>query len=306
MKVPVRDQFSAALDALIAQVQQDRTILAAILGGSLSHDRVWEKSDIDLLLITVDDKLTGQTSIALNADGVNVHALLMQRAEFRKLVERSVHQSFMHSFIAKSRVVFTRDDTISALCAQLQRIGERDTSLALLRAGIEVLPCLYKARKFLLTRGDLDYTALWILYAATPMAQLEVISARTLVEREVIQQALALNPDFFKIVYTDLLNAKKTKKAVQAALAAADDYMAKRAKRLFAPVLDYLRDAGDVRSASDLEAHFSRSFGIHGVTTACEYLSDQDIIAKASAPVRATKRSSASLQELAFFLPDGQ
>ena len=49
MKVPVRDQFSAALDALIEQVQQDRTILAAILGGSLSHDRVWEKSDIDLL-----------------------------------------------------------------------------------------------------------------------------------------------------------------------------------------------------------------------------------------------------------------
>jgi hypothetical protein len=306
MKVPVRDQFSAALDALIAQVQQDRTILAAILGGSLSHDRVWEKSDIDLLLITVDDKLTGQSSIALNADGVNVHALLMQRAEFRKLVERSVHQSFMHSFIAKSRVVFTRDDTISALCAQLQRIGERDTSLALVRAGIEVLPCLYKARKFLLTRGDLDYTALWILYAATALAQVEVISARKLVDREVIQQALALNPAFFKIVYTDLLNAKKTKKAVQAALAAADGYMATRATRLFAPVLDYLRDAGDVRSASDIEAHFSRSFGVHGVTTACEYLSDQDIIAKASAPVRATKRSSTSLQELAFFLPDGE
>ena len=306
MKVPVRDQFSAALDALITQVQQDRTILAAVLGGSLSHDRVWEKSDIDLLLITMDDKLTGQTSIALNADGVNVHALLMQRAEFRKLVERSVHQSFMHSFIAKSRVVFTRDDTITALCAQLQQIGARDTSLALLSAGIDVLPCLYKARKFLLTRGDLDYTALWILYATTAMAQVEVISARKLVEREVIQQALALNPDFFTIVYTDLLNAKKTKKAVQAALAAADDYMAKRAKRLFAPVLDYLRDAGDVRSASDLEAHFARSFGIHGVTTACEYLADQDIIAKASAPVRATKRSSLSLQELAFFLPDGE
>ena len=306
MKVPVRDQFSAALDALIAQVQQDRTILAAILGGSLSHDRVWEKSDIDLLLITVDDSLKGQASIALNADGVNVHALLMQRAEFRKVVERSVHQSFMHSFIAKSRVVFTRDDSISALCAQLQQIGERDTSLALLSAGIDVLPCLYKARKFLVTRGDLDYTALWILYAATALAQVEVISARKLVDREVIPQALALNPAFFTIVYTDLLNAKKTKKGVQAALAAADAYMATRAKRLFAPVIDYLRAAGDIRSASDIEAHFSRSFGMEGVTTACEYLSDQDIIAKASAPVRATKRSSTSLQELAFFLPDGE
>jgi uncharacterized protein len=309
MKVPVRDTsgaaFAAALDALVPQLKNDRSILAALLGGSLSHDRVWEKSDIDLLLVTVDDKLSGPSHMSLNADGVNVHALLMQRAEFRKLVEGAVHQSFMHSFLAKSRVVFTHDDTIADLCARLQKIGERDTSLALLRAGINVLPCLYKARKFLLTRGDLDYTALWILYAATPLAQVEIISARRLVDREVIPQALALNPALFETIYTDLLNTKKTKRGVAAALAAADDYMATRARRLFAPVLEYLREAGDIRSASDIEDHFSRRFGIEGVTTACEYLSDQALLAKASSPVRATKRSSASLQELAFFLPDG-
>jgi hypothetical protein len=91
--------------------------------------------------------------------------MLMPRTEFRKLAEGAVHQSFMHSFLAKSRVLFTHDDTIAALCARLQKIGERDTSLALLRAGTNVLPCLYKARKFLITRGDLDYTALWILYS---------------------------------------------------------------------------------------------------------------------------------------------
>src|SRR5262245_14647455 len=178
--------FTAALDALLPQLQADRSILAALLAGSLSHDRVWEKSDIDLLLVTVDDKLAGPPYVSLNADGVNVHALLMQRADFRKLAEGSVHQSFMHSFLAKSRVLFTHDDTIRDLCARLQRIGERDTSLALLRAGTHVLPYLYKARKFFVTRGDLEYTALWILYAATPLAQVEVISARRLVDREVI------------------------------------------------------------------------------------------------------------------------
>ena len=133
-----------------------------------------------------------------------------------------------------------------------------------------------------------------------------MIAARKLVDREVIPQALALNPAFFKTVYTDLLNTKKTKKAVEAALAAADELRGRpRAQRLFAPVLDYLREAGDVRSASEIESHFMRPFGIEGVTTACEYLADQGLIAKASTPVRATKRSSASLQELAF-LPAGR
>ena len=306
MPVPERDRFAAALDVLLSQVQQDRSIVAAILGGSLSHDRVWAKSDIDLLLVTVDDALKGPPYVSLNADGVNVHAMLMQRAAFRKLAEGSVHHSFMHSFLAKSRVLFTRDDTITTLCESLQRIGERDTRFALLQAGTAALPCLYKARKFLLTRADLDYTALWILYAATPLAQVEVISARKLVDREVIPQALALNPAFFATVYTNLLNTKKTRAGVTAALAAADDYMAARATRLFAPVLDYLRDAGEIRSASDIEDHFARTFDIGGVTTACEYLADQGLVVQASSPVRATKRSSASLQELAFFLPDGE
>jgi len=67
---------------------------------------------------------------------------------------------------------------------------------------------------------------------------------------------------------------------------------------------DHLREAGEIRSASDLEDHFTRRFDIAGVTTACEYLSDQGLIVKASSPVRATKRSSESLPELAFFLPE--
>jgi hypothetical protein len=37
------------------------------------------------------------------------------------------------------------------------------------------------------------------------------------------------------------------------------------------------------------------------VTTACEYLADQHLIAKASLPVRLTKKSTIEVQELAFF-----
>ncbi len=47
---PIAQRFTEALEALLEQVKQDRSILAAILCGSLSHDKVWAKSDIDLVL----------------------------------------------------------------------------------------------------------------------------------------------------------------------------------------------------------------------------------------------------------------
>jgi predicted nucleotidyltransferase len=297
----IRQQFTEALDALVEQVKADRSILAAILCGSLSHDTVWAKSDIDLVLVTIDDRKVERADLALYADGVNVHALLIPRAEFRLLVEGAVHSSFMHSFLQKGRLLYTHDPTIADLCARLSEIGLRDTQVQLLRALVAALPPLYKAHKWFVTRGDLEYTALWILYAATPLAKVEVIGAGQVVDREVLPQALKLNPAFFKTVYVDLLNARKTRKSVQTALDAIDCYIAQRAATLLAPVIDHLREVGEARSCSEIESHFKRNFDLCGVTTACEYLADQGLIGKASTTVRLTKKSNVEVQELAFF-----
>lgn len=299
----IEQRFNAALNSLIEQVKEDRSVLAAILCGSLSYDTVWAKSDIDLALVTIDDRKIETAGISLYADGVNVHAFLIPRAEFRRAIEGSLHNSFTHSLLAKGRLLYTRDQTIADLCASLLEIGERDARVQLLRAATCALPPIYKAHKWFTTRGDLDYTALWILYAATPLAQVEVIGARMLVDREVIPQALKLNPSFFKTIYSDLLNTRKTRKSVGAALDAIDGYVAERAPTLFSPLIEHLRETGEARSATEIEDHFKRNFGIEGVTTACEYLADQGMIGKASTPARLTRRSNIEVEELAFFFP---
>jgi len=294
-------RFERALEGLIAGVKRDRSILAAILCGSLSHDTVWDKSDIDLVLVTVDEKKPADDGLALFAEGINVHALMMPRTEFRKTVEGSIRNGFAHSFLAKGRLLYTHDETIRALCGQLHTIGERDIQIQLLNAGGAALPPLYKAHKWLRTRGDLEYTALWILYAATPLAKVEVLSARQLADREVIPQAMKLNPAFFRIVYSDLLNTRKTAKNVQAALDAMDRYLEERTADLFGPVLEHLREVGEARSATEIDDHFRRNFGIGGVTHVCEYLADRGLIGKSGLPVQLTKKSNVSVEELAFF-----
>ncbi|MBO0860813.1 MAG: hypothetical protein J2P21_20485 [Chloracidobacterium sp.] len=303
-KESIQQKFTEALAALVERIKEDRSVLAAILCGSLSHDTVWAKSDIDLVLVTIDDKKAPGAGLSLYADGVNVHAFLLPRAEFRKTVEGSVHNSFMHTFLAKGKLLYTHDQTIAGLCARLGEIGDRDTEIQLLRAATSALTPIYKAHKFFVTRGDLDYTALWILYAATPLARIEVIGARLLADREVIPQAVKLNPALFKTIYADLLNARKTRKSVQTALDAIDLYMAERASTLFAPIIDHLGEVGEARSSSEIEDHFKRNFDIDGMTTACEYLADQGLIGKASTPVRLTKKSNVEAQELAFFYLD--
>ena len=300
----VPQAFAAALDGLVRQVEKDSSILAAILCGSLAHDTVWARSDIDLVLVTIDDRKVTAGDIPLYADGVNVHALLIPRTDFRRMVEGSLHGSFMNSFLAKGRLLYTHDPTIEALLGRLQSRGQRDTAILTLQVASGAVPALYKARKWLVTRGDVAYTAYWILFAANSIARMEVIAAGLLPDREVIPQAEKLNPSLMQAIYSDLLRKGTDRQATEKALTTIEDYLASRAAKVFAPVLDYLREHGDVRSSRDIEDYFKKTYAVEGVTGACEYLADIGLIDKASTNVLLTKRSTVTLQELAFFSND--
>lgn len=297
----VPQAFAAALDGLIRLVEKDSSVLAAVLCGSLAHDTVWARSDIDLVFVTIDDRKIPSSDIPLYADGVNVHALLIPRAEFRRIVEGSLHGSFMNSFLAKGRLLYTHDPTIEALLDRLRSRGQRDTAILMLQVACGAVPALYKARKWLLTRGDIAYTSYWTLFAANSIARMEVISAGLLPDREVIPQSEQLNPSLMKTIYRDLLCHGTERATAEKALRTIEEYLASRAALVFAPVLDYLREHGDVRSSRDIEDHFKKTYAIEGVTTACEYLADIGLIDKASTAVLLTRRSSVTLQELAFF-----
>ena len=171
----------------------------------------------------------------------------MPRAEFRRTVEGRRETRSCTRFSRKGDCCTrtTRPSPISS--RRCTSWASAISELALFRAATIVLPSLYKAHKWMLTRGDVNYTALWLLYTATSLAQIEVISAGQLIDREVIPQALKLNPPLLTTVYTELLNTKKTVKSVQAALDAVDAYMAERARVLFAPVFEHL--AGRARAA---------------------------------------------------------
>lgn len=297
----LQQRFAAALDSLVARLRADPSVAAAILCGSLSHDTVWEKSDIDLVIVTVDGKPILSPFVALTAEGVNIHASVMTRTDLRRTIEGALRHSFSHSLLAHGRLLYTHDPPLADLFATLTASGARDRQIQLLRAATHALPAFDKARKWLETRGDLEYAALWTLYTATPLAQIEVIAAGHLVGREVILQARALNPAVFDTIYTRLLNEPKSRPRVEAALDAVGGYLAARTPLLFAPLVEHLREAGETRSSTEIETHFARHFGFEGVVTACEYLADRGLIGRGATPVRLTRASRVDLEELAFF-----
>lgn len=98
----LRRQYEEALQAFVEKVEQDPYILAAILFGSLSYDEVWEKSDIDLMLVGRDEKKI-EKACCLVENGINIHAFITPRSKFKRMMEGALQSSFIHSSFSKSR-----------------------------------------------------------------------------------------------------------------------------------------------------------------------------------------------------------
>jgi predicted nucleotidyltransferase len=296
----LRRKYDDAVAALVARLQEDRTIIAAILFGSLAYDDVWEKSDVDMMIVSTEER-RAERHYSLVEDGINFHVGVMPRSGFRAWLERSLQGSWAQSIMARSRLLFSRDSTLAAYYHDVTHLGEQDRALSLLMAATWTLSPLAKAGKWYHVRGDLDYTFVWLIYTLQSLATVEVLLHGQIPGREVIPLALQLNPTFFQQVYPDLIHGPKDRATLGAALSAMERYLVERIPTLFGPVLAYLAQAGGVRAASELNEHLARRAAGDDLSSAYEWLADQGIIQKVSAAVRLTEKSRVDVAEAAYY-----
>lgn len=297
-----KQRFEGALDSLVTELKQDSQILAAILCGSLAYDVVWNKSDIDLVLISSDDKKVESRSVALVVDDINIHAQVVPRADFRRDIESSLHNSVIHSVYARGSLVYSHDPSIDTLFQRLKNLGTKDIQTQLINSSQLALALLYKAKKWYEVKDDINYTTSWMLGAASALADIEISLHGELVDRDCLPRALELNPKIFGPIYADLVARPVTRTLLETGLKVIDEYLESKADSLFAPVLEYLQEAqGEPRSMTQIEHYFRRNFGIEGLALACEWLADIGDIEKASTDLALTPVSRVRVQELAFF-----
>ncbi len=306
-KEDIHAHIHAALDSLADTLEQDRYVLAAILTNNLAEDNVWEKTAVHISLILRDGTRFKQKEYQLIEDGVPFRVQLYTRSEYRKLLDSTLQGSRLHSILAESRVLFSKDSLFSLggeanfsvgdpSCLQ---VGERDKQSQLFNAAANVTAILAKAEKWLHLKHDIDYTFLYLKYAITELARIEILKRGETPRRKAIYQALKYNPSFFNAVFTDLIDKPKDEAMLREALEQIDQYLEDDLQLFFKPLLDFLEESGDERTITDLYTHFGKRE--LALASACEWLTQKGIIEQFSAPVRLTMDSQVSVEEPSYY-----
>ena len=204
----IQKRYRKALLSLVGKLEKDRTVLAAILFGSLSYDEVWENSDIDLWIIMQDGQKQGH--VTLCEDEVNIQAQRIPRSVFKRRIEGDLAGGWLDFTFSKSTLLFARDNSVAKWYGTIDHIGTRDHALQLLRYASFLIPSLNKAEKYFYLKKDFEYSFWWLMQVVRELASIQVLLHNEAPGREVVHQALKYNPQFFNAIYTDFVNQPKT------------------------------------------------------------------------------------------------
>src|SRR5215470_2879819 len=164
-------RFQAALTQLTERIAEDRYVLAVVLVGSLSPETIWHRETLGLWIIEADgvsrrlpsDGSDERVFRILVENGINIHAEVIPRNRFKKMVEGVSRTAFSCNFFAKRQIVYSKDRSIDTWFKQADSVATKDRERELLTFSTWTIYAARHARKRLDIKGDLELAAQNIL-----------------------------------------------------------------------------------------------------------------------------------------------
>jgi hypothetical protein len=291
----LKQRFQGAIDAFIDKVKDDPNVIAVLVGGSFAYDVLWEKSDIDMMIIVRDQKLTS-TYISLVEDGITINAGLIPRSSFKRDMEGSIGGSFFQSFISNGKIEYSTDESLYEYLEDLRQIGDDDKALTALMLAFFLIANRHKAKKYLTTRHDVHYAQYFLLKTAETIAGMELCIRGIPTSRSAIQKALVFNPEIMQLFYLDLMSRQLSEEELGERIERLDGYLIEHMPLFQRPVLEYLAD-GAIKTVSMISKY------VHAegpLTDLLDFLAEQGVIEKVSQQIKLTSKSRMAIEEIGY------
>ncbi|PRX29285.1 hypothetical protein BX659_11029 [Orenia metallireducens] len=245
----LREQFKKALDSTIEKFQDEKKCLAGFLIGSMSHDLIWEWSDLEILLI-FDESYQGSSSYHLLEHNVHVALNIRTINEFKEYLASTNVADYWFCALSKSTLLFCKDITLEEDFEDIFYYGEKDREIEMLLGFSNAVYYLNKAEKNFRVKKNSENAIYFIPQIAEGIAWLEVARNRSIPEREIIAQARKINPDIFKRIYDLLFYEEVTAELIDQILKDCYQYLKENTEEVYRPIISYLNEHGTLKDFS--------------------------------------------------------
>ena len=300
----IRKKYQKVLDAFVEEIKKDNTITAVLLCGSLAKGIVWEKSDIDLFVITSQQNSSGRTFWLMDGD-VSSHVTVMTRNEYIRIFQMILQGSSTHHIISTTKVLFSNDRTLDEFIESMKKPNKHELQLNMLTLISLIIPYLEKAEKYLYVMNDIPQSYLFITRLLDNLASVTVMLNNEIPGREAVEQAMEHEPELFKTIYSDVILNILSGEGLALLISEIRRYIELNTPVIFDTVIEYFRNEAVVRSVTDLTRYLTNKLNNHMEEMASgiigNWLAEQGYLEKVPCPARLTLRSRREVSETGYY-----
>ncbi|MGC9779622.1 MAG: hypothetical protein HZR80_10310 [Candidatus Heimdallarchaeota archaeon] len=185
----VREKFDTTLELFVERAKQDTQVLGIILFGSLAHNRVYERSNINIMVVTKEGS-SGYKRIVEN--GIPFDIGIYNINAFRRNIFGRRRVAY-HQSLSRSRLLFSRDNSIDDMYNNISKsISGQDQEINRILYHGATHYDLKKAEKFLYIKDKPEYSMWLVVHALSVMGYLMCYMNGIFPPREVILEAKKL------------------------------------------------------------------------------------------------------------------
>src|SRR5262245_47218909 len=115
-------RFEVALQQFVERLGEDCYVLAIALVGSLRAETIWERESLSVWIIEADgvsrrlpsDGNDERVFRILVENGINIHAEVIPRSRFKKIVEGASRTAFSCNFFAERQMAYSKNPSIES------------------------------------------------------------------------------------------------------------------------------------------------------------------------------------------------
>jgi len=295
-----QDKYNTAVKRITQVLESDKTVLAACLYGSANEGNSWVHSDIDIHVIVSDEK-AGWGEVTLVQDEFIVNIDKFSREHYIRCIENRVGWGFLTaSIFANSKLLFSKDPIFYELYDDVKSLGKKEAKISLLKITCDLILPMEKAYKHISFTKNLHRALPYILNIAEGFALLILSSKGIRPKKFNISSASEYEPELFKSIYYDVVNNEMSEQIYMIAIDCAFAYFRKNQEKYFEFLIEYLKSENRAFTVTEIDKYFST--GIHGTSTICEWLVKENLLSRASSPLKLTDKSNITMSEAAYFI----
>lgn len=305
--INLRKKFDTALEMFIDRIKSDTSILAVFVLGSYTNGIVWEKSDIDMILVTNEERVL-QDLIVIHENEVQINAYSISRKDYSRSQQRFLHGSLMHHMLSTSKLIYSIEKGISDFNRDMFNVAERDRELQIMLSCEFLVGIIHKLKKSLYIENSLEKAFSWLILATTQISRILIFLESQIPGRDVITQAQEISDNPILNNIMKVFKEGYTEENLELSINILENFLIENISSFYKPLFEYLKESMGERSHSEMDLHFRKSTGFPNLTLveSIIWLTDQGLLMTGVKPKRITARSRVTVDEVTvYYIGDG-